>query len=64
MSRRRRLLTLLDRLTAFVPGPPSMRPDPSTVPDADDTRATPTSRRARRRLWSLTYEKRGKGGYR
>ncbi len=64
MSRRRRLLSVLDRLTSFLPGPPTTRPDPSVVPDPDDPRASVETRQARRRLWSHKYRKRGKGGFR
>ena len=64
MPTRRRLLRLLDRLTSFVPGPPTMDPDPTAVPDPDDPRADAETRIARRRLWSHKYRKRGKGGFR
>ena len=53
MSRRSQFLRLLERLTSFVPGPPSMRPDASVE-----------TRRARHRLWSHKYRKRGKGSVR
>lgn len=64
MPRRRQLLHLLDRLTPFLPAPPTTRPDPSVVPDPDDPRADVATRVARRRLWSHKYRKRGKGGFR
>ena len=64
MGTKQRLLRLLDRLMSFVPGPPSMGPDPSVVPDPDDPHADVETRQARRRLWSHKYRKRGKGGFR
>lgn len=64
MADRARLVRLLDRLTGFIPGPPAQRPDVRSVPDADDPRVSPETRRARRQLWRQKYEKAGKGGYR
>jgi hypothetical protein len=56
--------SLLDRLTAFLPGPPSRHPPPSTLPDPNEPGISPATRRARLRLWRHRYEKQGKGGYR
>lgn len=64
MSGRRRLLRLLDRLTFFLPGGPPVGPDATVVPDPQDPRASLEARRARRLLWSHSYRKRGKGGFR
>ena len=64
MSTKRRLLHLLDRLSSFVPGPPTMGPDPSSVPDPNDPHVSVETRIARRRLWSHKYRKRGRGGFR
>ena len=64
MPKKRQLWHLLDRLTSFLPEPPTHRPDPSVVPDPDDPRADLETRVARRRLWSHKYETKGKGGRR
>jgi hypothetical protein len=64
MDARQPLWQVLDRLTGFIPGPPTQRPDVRSVPDPDDPRVSPETRRARRQLWRQKHEKAGKGGYR
>ena len=58
------LWRLLDRLTAFLPGPPDGKPSTTVLPDPQQEGLTETERVSRWRLWRQRLEKAGRGGYR
>ncbi|MBP1704750.1 MAG: hypothetical protein H6Q36_489 [Chloroflexi bacterium] len=62
MAAKERLLRLLDRLTALVPGSPAEPTMYTTVPDPDERGISDETRQARLRLRRYRFEKRGKGG--